>query len=52
MPSVLEIWVKPEVDPPMGGAASPENLLVGFIRVHSFHSWFKNIRAGWAEGAS
>ena len=52
MPSVLEIWVKPEVAPPMGGAASPEILLGGFIRVHSFHSWFKNIRAGWAEGAS
>ena len=27
-------------------AASPENLLVGFIRVHSGYSWFKGIRAG------
>jgi hypothetical protein len=97
-PSVFDIWVKPEVDPPMGvraaarvsftvqttvfpsfalragrvsgrasssycafsttngsnfhewGAASPEILLVGFIRVYSGYSWFKNIRAGWAEG--
>jgi hypothetical protein len=32
------------------GAASPENLLVGFIRVHSGYSWLKNIQAGWAEG--
>ena len=28
------------------GAASPENLLVDFIRVHSGYSWFKDIRAG------
>jgi len=23
------------------GAASPGNFIVGFIRVHSFYSWFK-----------
>jgi hypothetical protein len=23
------------------GAASPKNFIVGFIRVHSFYSWFK-----------
>jgi hypothetical protein len=28
-------------------AASPEILLVGFIRVYSGYSWFKNIWAGW-----
>ncbi len=28
-------------------AALPEILLVGFIRVHSGFSWFKDIRAGW-----
>jgi membrane-associated phospholipid phosphatase len=31
-------------------AALPEILLVGFIRVYSGYSWFKDIRAGWAEG--
>ena len=34
------------------GAASPENLLVDFIRVHSGYSWFKDIRAGWGARRS
>jgi hypothetical protein len=31
------------------GAASPEILLAGFIRVHSVYSWFKDIRAAGAQ---
>jgi hypothetical protein len=33
-------------------AASPEILLVGFIRVYSGYSWFKNIWAGWGARRS
>jgi hypothetical protein len=32
------------------GAASPQILLAGFIRVHAGYLWFKDIRAGWAHG--